>query len=54
MLMSAVIFIFFTLMATLPLLFVHESRALRYVGNRAFFVYAAVSVTCDLLLSRVV
>ncbi|RSH91983.1 hypothetical protein EHS25_009354 [Saitozyma podzolica] len=24
-----------------PLLFIHESRALRYVGNRAFFTYAS-------------
>ena len=41
--MIAVIFTFFTVLAILPLLFVHESRALRYVGNRTFFVFAAVS-----------
>lgn len=39
----AVIFAFFTVLSILPLLFVHESRALRFVGNRMFFVYAAVS-----------
>ncbi len=29
---------FFTLLSILPLLFVHESKALRYVGNRNFFL----------------
>ncbi|WVR05253.1 hypothetical protein IAU60_002265 [Kwoniella sp. DSM 27419] len=37
----AVIFTFFTVLSVLPLLFVHESRALRTVGNRMFFVYTA-------------
>ena len=41
-LITAVIFTFFTLLAILPLLFVHESTALRYIGNRSFFVYSAV------------
>lgn len=40
---AAIIFIFFTVLSILPLLFVHESRALRFVGNRMFFVYSAVS-----------
>ncbi|ORY33795.1 hypothetical protein BCR39DRAFT_579448 [Naematelia encephala] len=35
----SVIFTFFTLLAIIPLLFVHESRALRYVGNRTFFIF---------------
>jgi len=37
----SVIFTFFTLLSVLPLLFVHESRALRFVGNRVFFMYAS-------------
>ncbi|KAL7423963.1 hypothetical protein Q5752_001548 [Cryptotrichosporon argae] len=37
----AVIFTFFTLLAILPLLFVHESRALRWIGNRQFFLFSA-------------
>jgi len=42
-LILAVVFAFFTLLSVLPLLFVHESSALRYVGNRSFFIYSAVS-----------
>ncbi|EIW69681.1 hypothetical protein M231_06289 [Tremella mesenterica] len=34
----AVIFLFFAFLSILPLLFVHESRALRFVGNRTFFL----------------
>ena len=30
------------MLAILPLLFVHESRALRYVGNKIFFQFASV------------
>ncbi|GFZ46113.1 hypothetical protein JCM24511_04359 [Saitozyma sp. JCM 24511] len=37
----SIIFTAFTVLAILPLLFIHESRALRYVGNRAFFTYAS-------------
>ncbi|ORX39855.1 hypothetical protein BD324DRAFT_615256 [Kockovaella imperatae] len=33
--------VFFTTLAILPLLFVHESRALRFVGNRVFFIFSA-------------
>ena len=40
---AAIVFSFFTVLAILPLLFVHESRALRYVGNRVFFLFASVS-----------
>ncbi|WWC90029.1 uncharacterized protein L201_004959 [Kwoniella dendrophila CBS 6074] len=51
----SVIFIFFTVLAILPLLFVHESKALRTVGNRVFFVYtmglATLLVTIAWLLS---
>lgn len=36
-----IIFVFFTLLAILPLLFVHESRALRFVGNYMFFKFSA-------------
>jgi hypothetical protein len=38
----AIIFVFFTLLATLPLLFVHESKALRYVGNKMWFSFSSV------------
>ena len=38
---SAIIFIFFTLIAIIPLLFVHNSAALRYVGNSMFFKFSA-------------
>ena len=41
----AVFFVFFTLLAILPLLFVHESRALRFVGNQMFFRYSAFLAT---------
>ncbi|WVN86795.1 uncharacterized protein L203_101967 [Cryptococcus depauperatus CBS 7841] len=34
----ALVFVFLTLLAIVPLLWVHESRALRTVGNRTFFV----------------
>ncbi|KGB75705.1 hypothetical protein CNBG_1543 [Cryptococcus deuterogattii R265] len=34
----AIIFVFLTVLSVLPLLFVHESRALPTVGNRMFFL----------------
>ncbi|KAL0253994.1 hypothetical protein I308_101373 [Cryptococcus tetragattii IND107] len=34
----AIIFVFLTVLSVVPLLFVHESRALRTVGNRMFFL----------------
>ncbi|KAI9638279.1 uncharacterized protein MKK02DRAFT_42669 [Dioszegia hungarica] len=37
----AIIFTFFTLIAIIPLLFVHNSAALRYVGNSMFFKFSA-------------
>ncbi|CAD6585541.1 MAG: hypothetical protein TREMPRED_004171 [Tremellales sp. Tagirdzhanova-0007] len=51
----SIIFSFFTVLAILPLLFVHESRALRFIGNRTFFQFAlnlaTVTVTVAFLLS---
>lgn len=34
----AIIFVFLTVLSVVPLLFVHESKALRTVGNRMFFL----------------
>jgi hypothetical protein len=39
----AIFFVFFTFLAILPLLWAHDSKALRYVGNRQFFSWSAVS-----------
>ncbi|KAK8869816.1 hypothetical protein IAR55_000384 [Kwoniella newhampshirensis] len=41
----AFIFLFLTTLSILPLLFVHESRALRTVGNRTFFIVAMTLAT---------
>ncbi|WRT67134.1 uncharacterized protein IL334_004100 [Kwoniella shivajii] len=41
----SIIFVFFTVIAILPLLFVHESKALRTVGNRVFFIYTMTLAT---------
>ncbi|KAK4686571.1 hypothetical protein P7C73_g3554, partial [Tremellales sp. Uapishka_1] len=49
----AIIFVFFTLIAILPLLFVHESRALRFVGNRIFFLFAVNFATLLVVLAWV-
>ncbi|WWD15910.1 hypothetical protein CI109_100334 [Kwoniella shandongensis] len=41
----AFIFLFFTTLSILPLLFVHESRALRTIGNRTFFIVMMMVAT---------
>ncbi|OCF35445.1 hypothetical protein I317_04961 [Kwoniella heveanensis CBS 569] len=47
----SIIFTFFTVLAILPLLFVHESKALRTVGNRIFFVYTMGLATLLVLVA---
>ncbi|WWD01384.1 hypothetical protein V866_008327 [Kwoniella sp. B9012] len=47
----SVIFVFFTVLAILPLLFIHESKALRTVGNRVFFVYTMGLATLLVVIS---
>ena len=49
---AAIVFIFFTLLAILPLLFVHESKALRYVGNKMWFSFASVFPFSELTADR--
>lgn len=41
--MTAIIFVFLTVLSVVPLLFVHESKALRTVGNRMFFLIMEVN-----------
>lgn len=39
----AIVFVFLTVLSVVPLLFVHENKALRTVGNRMFFLIIALA-----------
>lgn len=45
----AIVFVFLTVLSVVPLLFVHENKALRTVGNRMFFLI--MEVNCPPLAS---
>ncbi|WVQ78269.1 hypothetical protein IAT38_000354 [Cryptococcus sp. DSM 104549] len=47
----SIIFVFFTVLAILPLLFVHENRALRTVGNRTFFIIVQTIATLMVIVA---